>query len=226
MFANEALEILENTFLTHPNAILSGGSGLYVDAVCKGLDSMPKLDVGIRKQLNEQFKNEGINSLLKDLKNCDPEYYGLVDKGNPHRIIRALEVFQGSGSKYSSFRTDSFGINDFEMIKIGMDRPREELYERINSRVDEMLANGLEQEARGLYSQKHLQAHQTVGYSEIFEFLDGNYDRDEMVRLLKRNSRRFAKRQLTWFRRDQEITWFNPDDEKDIILFLKDRLNT
>lgn len=226
MFANEALEILENTFLTHPNAILSGGSGLYVDAVCKGLDSMPKLDVGIRKQLNEQFKNEGINSLLKDLKNCDPEYYGLVDKGNPHRIIRALEVFQGSGSKYSSFRTDSFGINDFEMIKIGMDRPREELYERINSRVDEMLANGLEQEARGLYSQKHLQALQTVGYSEIFEFLDGNYDRDEMVRLLKRNSRRFAKRQLTWFRRDQEITWFNPDDEKDIILFLKDRLNT
>ena len=226
IFANEALSILENTFSNNDVAILSGGSGLYVDAVCKGLDAMPNVDAKIRVKLNKRFESEGITHLLDELKICDPDYYALVDKGNPHRIIRGLEIFLGSGSKYSSFRTQRFGMNDFEMVKIGLDRPREELYARINSRMDKMLENGLEQEAKELYPKRHLQALQTVGYSEIFGYFDGNYDRTEMVRLLKRNSRRFAKRQLTWFRRDQEIKWFNPSNENEIIKYLSERLDT
>ena len=208
----QALALLERLFAEHDTVIAVGGSGLYIKALCEGMDALPQVDETLRAQLNERLRNEGIGSLLEDLRRLDLVYYEQVDRDNPSRVLRAVEVCMQSGKPYSSFRTGVKRTRDFDIVKIGVDMPREKLYERIDKRVDMMLDAGLESEARAVYPYKHLNSLQTVGYREMFDFFDGKISREEAVELVKRNSRRYAKRQMTWFRRDGEITWFPPDD--------------
>jgi tRNA dimethylallyltransferase len=215
-FEKDALEILEQIFQEKNVAIMTGGSGLFADAITKGLDEIPDVDPEIRKQLIGEFDEKGMEWLQAQVSSTDPEYYQQVDRQNPQRLMRALEVFRGTGLKFSSFRVKKKVTRSFQIIKIGLDRDREELYQRIDFRMDQMIASGLFDEADALFEKRHLNALQTVGYSEIFGFLDGKYDRVEAIRLLKRNSRRYAKRQLTWFRRDEEIRWFHPDQLQEI----------
>lgn len=223
-FELDALKVIEEIFKNKDIAILCGGSGLYIKAVCEGFDEMPIISEEIRSRLNEEFEKEGIAGLLEKLQNCDPEYFDKVDKNNPQRVIRALEVFESSGVPYSSFRTAKAKPRDFKVLKIGLEWPREELYDRINVRMDSMLENGLLDEVKSLIPFKHKNALQTVGYSEIFDFLDGKSDWAETVRLLKQNSRRYAKRQMTWFKRDTETQWFHPSQKDQIIAFLEEKL--
>lgn len=224
-FEQDALLILEQIY-THKNvAILTGGSGLYIKALCEGMDEMPQTNENIRKHLNDLHKNEGLPVLLARLDQLDPQYAGLVDRSNPQRIIRALEVCLSSGKPYSSFRKKSKAVRPFHIIKIGLQRNREELYSRIDARMDAMLATGLVDEARSLQIYRHHNALQTVGYTEVFGFLDGQYNEAEMVRLLKRNSRHYAKRQITWFARDADICWFHPDDYNQIIAYIQQRMS-
>ncbi|WP_300851335.1 tRNA (adenosine(37)-N6)-dimethylallyltransferase MiaA, partial [uncultured Rikenella sp.] len=189
-----------------------GGSGLYVQALCEGIDDLPKADPALRERLAERLRNEGVAVLAEELRRLDPVYYEQVDRCNPARVLRAVEVCLQTGRPYSELRTGAKRKRDFEIVKIGVDRPREELYERIDRRVDRMMESGLEAEARSVYPLRHLQSLQTVGYKELFAWFDGTISRDEAVELIKRNSRRYAKRQLTWFRRDPAIRWFPPDD--------------
>ncbi|MBS9524804.1 tRNA (adenosine(37)-N6)-dimethylallyltransferase MiaA [Litoribacter alkaliphilus] len=216
-FENDTLNLLNSLFETHDCVIMTGGSGLYIDAVCKGFDEMPEIPSQIRESLNELFQNEGIEVLQKRLKQVDPEYFEMVDRHNPQRLIRALEVFEGTGKPFSSFRLKNTVERPFNLIKIGLERDRELLYERINLRMDQMIEQGLFEEAEKIFPYRHLNALQTVGYSEIFGYLDGKYDKEEAVRLLKRNSRRYAKRQLTWFKKDPDMVWFSPDEAESII---------
>ncbi|MBA4299639.1 MAG: tRNA (adenosine(37)-N6)-dimethylallyltransferase MiaA [Cyclobacterium sp.] len=215
-FEKEALNILDEIFRNRNVAIMTGGSGLFADAITKGLDEIPDVDPDIRKQLIGEFEGKGLEWLQAQVSGVDPEYFEQVDRQNPQRLMRALEVFRGTGLKFSSFRVKNKVTRSFQIIKIGLDRDRDELYQRIDFRMDQMIASGLFDEADALFGKRHLNALQTVGYSEIFGFLEGKYDREEAIRLLKRNSRRYAKRQLTWFRRDEEIRWFNPEQLKEI----------
>ena len=223
-FEHDALNLLDLLFEDHTCVIMTGGSGLYIDAVCQGFDDIPQVDPQIREELNEIYQTFGIVRLQELLIDADPEYFDIVDKNNPHRLIRALEVYRGTGKAFSSFREKKVADRDFSIIKIGLHRDREELYSRINERMDLMIEQGLFEEARDLYPFKDLNALQTVGYSEIFEYMDGKYDRDEAIRLLKRNSRRYAKRQMTWFRRDPSYTWFHPSQTDQIIKFIDDQM--
>ena len=223
-YEKEALMTIEYIF-THKNtAILTGGSGLYIDAVCKGVDEMPMITPAIRNTLNERYEREGLGSLIEKLKLVDNEYYKQVDLHNPQRVIRALEVYEATGQPYSSFRKSTDKIRPFKIIKIGLERDREELYSRIDQRMDVMISEGLFEEAKALYSFRSNNALQTVGYKEIFEYLDGEYDREEAIRLLKRNSRRYAKRQMTWFRKDENIKWFHPDNKTSIIDYVQGQI--
>jgi tRNA dimethylallyltransferase len=215
-FEKDALGILDEIFRKRNMAIMTGGSGLFADAITKGLDEIPDVDPDIRKQLIGEFEGKGLEWLQSQVSGVDPEYFEQVDRQNPQRLMRALEVFRGTGLKFSSFRVKKKVTRSFQIIKIGLDRDRDELYQRIDFRMDQMIASGLFDEADALFGKRHLNALQTVGYSEIFGFLEGKYDREEAIRLLKRNSRRYAKRQLTWFRRDEEIRWFHPDQLKEI----------
>ncbi|MDP3471662.1 MAG: tRNA (adenosine(37)-N6)-dimethylallyltransferase MiaA [Algoriphagus sp.] len=215
-FEKDALGILDEIFRKRNVAIMTGGSGLFADAITKGLDEIPDVDPDIRKQLIGEFEGKGLEWLQAQVSGVDPEYFEQVDRQNPQRLMRALEVFRGTGLKFSSFRVKKKVTRSFQIIKIGLDRDRDELYQRIDFRMDQMIASGLFDEADALFGKRHLNALQTVGYSEIFGFLEGKYDREEAIRLLKRNSRRYAKRQLTWFRRDGEIRWFYPDQLKEI----------
>jgi tRNA dimethylallyltransferase len=199
---------------------MTGGSGLYIDAVCHGFDDIPDIDPSIRKQLILDFEEKGIEYLQESLKKADPVYYDLVDRNNPQRLMRALEVSFGTGNPYSSFRKNKKNIRDFRIIKIGLERDREELYQRIDQRMELMIEKGLFEEAEKLFPIRHLNALQTVGYSEIFGFLEGKYDKDEAIRLLKRNSRRYAKRQLTWFKRISDMKWFHPDQFKEMLGYI------
>lgn len=217
MFEKDALNVLNIIFQQNNVAIMTGGSGLFADAVTDGLDEIPAVDPKIRKQLIKEFDENGLEWLQLELDKVDPSYYAQVDRQNPQRIMRALEVYRGTGLKFSSFRVKNKAIRPFQVIKVGLERPREELYSRIDFRMDQMIAGGLFEESESLYSKRHLNALQTVGYSEIFGFLEGKYDREEAIRLLKRNSRRYAKRQMTWFRRDEAIRWFHPDQVQDIL---------
>ena len=223
-FENEALKLLKQLFHQHPVVIMTGGTGLFADAVAHGLDAIPEVEPKIRKEIIQDFKEKGLSWLQEAVHAVDPEYYELVDKKNPQRLMRALEIWRGTAKKFSSFRTKKKADRPFEVIKIGLDRSREELYERIDKRMEKMLESGLFEEAKGLFEQRGLNALQTLGYTEIFDFLEGKYDNEELVRLLKRNSRRYAKRQLTWFRRDPQIHWFHPDDEEKIVVFLEDQI--
>lgn len=209
----QALARLEELFASHDYVVAVGGSGLYVRALCEGMDDLPQADEVLRAELGRRLETEGLETLAEELRKLDPDYYETVDRSNPARVLRALEVCLQTGLPYSVQRTGDRRQRPFAITKIGIDLPRDVLYERINRRVDRMLADGLEAEARALYPYRALNALQTVGYREFFDYFDGRISYDEAVELIKRNSRRYAKRQLTWFRRDAQIRWFSPDDD-------------
>ncbi len=220
----DAIQIISDLHQQNDYVLLVGGSGLYIQAVCEGMDAMPAVDPQLREALIQKKDQEGVAALLEQLQSLDPIYYETVDKANPQRVIRALEVSLATGKPYSSFRQKKEVKRDFESIKIGLNRPREELYQRINQRMDQMIAAGLFEEAKLLYPYKEQNALQTVGYQEIFDYLEGKYDQEEAIRLLKRNSRRYAKRQLTWFRKDETIEWFAPEHYTAIKAYLEKKL--
>lgn len=225
-FEKEAISLIGKIHQKHQAAIMVGGSGLYVDAVCNGLDQFPSIDVSFRNDLNGLFAQQGIAPLQEELKKCDPEYYHVVDKKNPQRLIRALEVIRATGKTFTSYRQRKAISRPFDRIKIGLEMEREQLYERIDKRMDLMIEAGLFQEAEWLFPHRQLNALQTVGYQEIFGYLEGAYDKKEAIRLLKRNSRRYAKRQMTWFKRDETTHWFAPNNESSIISLVQEKLES
>ncbi|MDN5199983.1 tRNA (adenosine(37)-N6)-dimethylallyltransferase MiaA [Fulvivirgaceae bacterium BMA10] len=226
-FEKDALAMIDTVHQEKDIAILTGGSGLYVKTVCEGIDDVPKTDEKIREELNQRFEAEGLSNLLEELKNLDPVYFKKVDRHNPQRIIRALEVCLTTGQPFSSFLREKKIQRPFKIIKVGLERERSELYQRIDERMDQMINIGLFEEAKKLYPFKKLNALQTVGYKEIFDFMDGVYDESEAVRLLKRNSRRYAKRQFTWFKKDDSIQWFHPDNFEEMLNWIRTEiLNT
>lgn len=216
-FEKEAMGLLEEKFKEKRVMIMVGGSGLYVDAVTKGLDEFPTVDKNIRISLNEQLKREGLKSLQQQLNILDEATFNTIKIDNPHRVIRALEICIGTGKPYSSFLNTSKKTRPFKTIKIGLTADRELIYERINKRVDIMMEEGLEAEAKSLYKYKSLNALNTVGYKELFAYLDGEYSLDDAISEIKKNTRRFAKRQLTWFRKDATIRWFNVETPTAVI---------
>ena len=216
----QALARLEELFADHDWVVAVGGSGLYVRALCEGMDDLPQADEPLRRELVHRLAEEGLGALAEELRELDPEYCRTADLNNPARVMRALEVCLQTHMPYSRQRTGERRPRPFEIVKIGIDLPRDVLYDRINRRVDRMLADGLEAEARALYPYRELNALKTVGYREFFDYFDGRIGYDEAVELIKRNSRRYAKRQLTWFRRDSEIRWFAPDDDAAIIAYV------
>ncbi len=225
LYERAVLGLLPSLFGSNRAAVLTGGSGLYIDAVCRGIDDIPDIDPEIRQKYNEKYKTEGIESLRAALRITDPEYYSRVDLRNHQRIIRALEIFESTGRKYSEFLTSNTAVRNFRIIKTGLARDRKELYDRINSRVERMIAKGLENEARGLLSLRGLNPLKSVGYSEMFDYFEGKISMDEATDLIKRNSRRYAKRQITWWNRDPEITWFHPDNIREIIAHIESAMN-
>lgn len=224
-FEVEALELIDKLFKQHDALVMVGGSGLYIDAVCKGLDDLPDTDITIRAQLNHQLEAEGLESIKLQLQQCDPEYYEKVDQSNPQRMIRGLEFFLSTGQKLSSFLTNSKKERPFNIIKVGLNTERAKLYEQINSRVDKMMEAGLLEEVKGLQHYKAYNALNTVGYSELFAYLNHEISLEEAVVKIKQNTRRFAKRQLTWFRKDDSIAWFEPDQTKAVIHYINNKLN-
>ncbi len=216
----EGLEKLNQLFLRYNVIVLVGGSGLYINALCNGMDEIPEIMSDIRSHLNKKFKLEGIEPLLQQLKRLDEVYYNEVDQSNHIRIIRALEVCLSTGKPFSSYRKKTRKERDFEVIKIGLNLKREVLYNRINERVDAMLAAGLVAEVQSLIPQKHLNALHTVGYSELFDYFDGQISFEIAVELIKQHTRNFAKRQLTWFNKDADIQWFEPNDYTSIAEYL------
>ena len=216
----QALARLKELFADHDWVVAVGGSGLYVRALCEGMDDLPQADEPLRRELERRLAEEGLGALAEELRELDPEYCRTADLNNPARVMRALEVCLQTHMPYSRQRTGERRPRPFEIVKIGIDLPRDVLYDRINRRVDRMLADGLEAEARALYPYRELNALKTVGYREFFDYFDGRIGYDEAVELIKRNSRRYAKRQLTWFRRDSEIRWFAPDDDAAIIAYV------
>lgn len=212
-YETQALELLHKLFDEHDYVLLVGGSGLFIKAVCEGFDEFPDTEPGIREALNNEFDEHGIASLQEKLKLADPIYYNQVDINNPQRLIRALEVFESTGKPYSSFRKSGAAKRPFRVVKLGLTLSREKLYRQINNRVDEMIKTGLIEEVKSLLPYRHLNALNTVGYSEIFDYFDGKTDLDTAIELIKRDTRRFAKRQLTWFGRDQEINWLQADNQ-------------
>ena len=201
-------------------ALLSGGSMMYVDAVCKGIDDIPTINDETRELMKRRLAEEGLEALVEELRQLDPEHWAIVDKHNPRRVIHALEICHMTGKTYTSFRTNSIKRRPFRIVKIGLNREREELYERINLRVLQMMELGLEQEARSMYTLRHLNALNTVGYKELFHYFDGVIPLEEAVRQIQSNTRRYMRKQLTWFKRDEEIRWFHPDKIKEILNYV------
>ncbi|MFN8241730.1 MAG: tRNA (adenosine(37)-N6)-dimethylallyltransferase MiaA [Bacteroidales bacterium] len=222
LYERDVLRLLPELFARSPFVLMTGGSGLYIDAVCNGIDDIPDIDPSTREKFNRMFLEEGIESLRAALRLVDPVYYSTVDLKNHKRIIRALEIHESTGKQYSSFLAGEKTERPFGIIKIGLNRPRAELYERINTRVDEMITMGLEEEVKSLAEYRNLNALNTVGYKEFFEYFDGKISRETAIELIKRNTRRYAKRQLTWWARDNEIEWFHPGDNEKILDFIKD----
>lgn len=220
-FEVQALQLMAELFKKHNQLIMVGGSGLYIDAICKGLDELPEIDLAIREQLNQQLANEGLASIKTRLQELDPEYYEKVDQSNPQRMIRGLEVVLSTGKKLSSMLTSTKKQRPFHIVKIGLNTDRALLYERINHRVDLMMQAGLLAEVKGLLAYRQYNALHTVGYSELFDYLDGKTDLATAVAMIKQNTRRFAKRQLTWFRRDEDTAWFEPTELLEILDYLK-----
>ncbi|MCL7754194.1 tRNA (adenosine(37)-N6)-dimethylallyltransferase MiaA [Polaribacter sp. Z022] len=225
-FEKDALNKLEELFKENPVQIMVGGSGLYVDAVLKGLDYFPKVNAKIREDLNSKLEKEGLESLQNKLKELDLETYNTIAIDNPQRVIRALEICIGSGTPYSTFKNKPKAPRNFHSIKIGLDAEREIIYNRINMRVDIMIANGLLEEAKLLHKHKNLNALQTVGYRELFSYFDGDFTKEFAISEIKKNTRRFAKRQGTWFKKDQNTLWFNYQTEiETIIANISDKIN-
>lgn len=222
-YETEALALLERLFTENDYVVAVGGSGLYVQALCEGMDDLPDADPALRENLKQRLEREGLESLVVELRTLDPAYAEEVDLCNPARVMRALEVCLATGRPYSEQRKGVTAERPFNIIKIGTDMQRDVLYDRINRRVDMMVEEGLEAEARTMYPKRHLNALQTVGYREFFEYFDGNCSFEEAVELVKRNSRRYAKRQLTWFRRDAQTAWFNPSDLDAILEYINSK---
>ena len=216
-FERDCLAVLEEIFQKKDFVVLTGGSGMFIKMITDGIDEMPEADLDLRQKLVKRLENEGLDILVSELKLLDPVYYEQVDIQNTQRVLRALEVCISTGKPFSSFRKNQKMERPFDIIKIALERPREELYARIDKRMDMMLENGLEAEAKSVIDFREHYALKTVGYREIYEHLDGNYDREEMIRLLKRNSRRYAKRQMTWFKNQDEFYWFDAKDEEGIM---------
>jgi tRNA dimethylallyltransferase len=223
LFERDVLALLPSLFAENPVAVMTGGSMLYMDAVCRGMDDIPDTDPEIRRKYAGIYEREGIAALRIALKLVDPEYYARADLQNPRRLLRALEISESSGRPYSSFLKATVRNRDFAIVKAGLTRERSELHGIIDRRVDRMMEEGLEQEAASLIGYRHLNALKTVGYREIFSYLDGTITREEAVSLIKRNTRRYARRQLTWWKRDRDITWFDASDHKRIIDWISDQ---
>jgi len=219
LFERDVLELLPKLYSYNNKVLLCGGSGMYIDAVCYGIDDIPDVDPTVRKKYIDKYREEGLEGLRVILKLLDPEHYAKVDLKNYKRIIRALEICETAGRPYSDFLKKQKRERDFGIIKIGLERNREDLYERINLRVDSMINMGLENEAKQLYSFRNLNAMNSVGYKEFFDFFDGKISREKAIELIKRDSRRYAKRQMTWWSKDKDIMWFHPDNIQDMIQY-------
>jgi tRNA dimethylallyltransferase len=220
LFEQQVLELLSQLFQTHDYALMAGGSMMYIDAVCDGIDDIPTIDDETRALMKRRLAEEGLEQLCEDLKRLDPEYYEIVDRQNPRRVVHALEICTMTGQTYTSFRRREKRERPFRIIKIGLNREREELYDRINQRVDEMMANGLLEEVKAMYPKRSLNALNTVGYKELFDYLEGRWTLDEAVERIKGNTRRYARKQLTWYKKDEQIHWFHPDKRTTIIDYI------
>ncbi|WP_036679100.1 tRNA (adenosine(37)-N6)-dimethylallyltransferase MiaA [Daejeonella oryzae] len=223
-YEKEAIKLLQKLFLTHNQVILVGGSGLFINAVCNGFDDLPQVSEEIRSHINNVFSQKGIEYLQQRLKEVDPDYYHEVDINNPQRIIRALEVFESTGKRFSEYRTRIAKKRPFNIAKIGLNTDRKKLYDRINNRVNQMISDGLVEEVEKLKSFRTANALNTVGYSEILNYFDGNFTFGEAIDKIKQNTRRFAKRQLTWFNKSKDIKWFDPNDISKIIIYLDQQI--
>ena len=220
-YEQDALRLLAELFRTSDYVILSGGSMMYVDAVVKGIDDIPTVPDDIRTEMKQRLESEGLEALGDELKRLDPEYHAIVDLKNPRRVLHALEICHSTGRTYTSFRVRACKPRPFNIIKIGLNIPRPRLFERINGRVDKMIAEGLVDEARELYPQRGLTALNTVGYNEMFKYFDGEMTLPVAIERMKKNTRVYAKKQLTWYKRDEEMTWFGPDDFDPIVEYIK-----
>ena len=223
-YEEDALKLLNHLFQTKDVVILTGGSMMYVDAVCKGIDDIPTVDEETRKTLLERYEKEGLEQLCAELKLLDPDYYKIVDLKNHKRVIHALEICYMTGKTYTSFRTQEKKTRPFRMIKIGLTRDREELYARINQRVDIMMEQGLLDEVKQVYPYRQLNSLNTVGYKELFNYLDGEWALPFAIDKIKQNSRIYSRKQMTWFKRDEEIRWFHPNQEEDILTYIKQKI--
>lgn len=217
VYEQEVMQILDTQFQSHDYALLSGGSMMYIDAVCNGIDDIPTVDDNTRNFLKHRLEQEGLESLCEQLRMLDPEHYAIVDRKNPRRVVHALEICLMTGRTYTSYRTNTCKSRPFNIIKIGLNLDRDVLYQRINQRVDTMMANGFLEEARSLYPQRHLNALNTVGYKELFNYMDNIWTLDEAVERIKGNTRRYARKQLTWYKKDPLIKWFSPNDKQQLL---------
>ncbi len=220
MYEQDVLTLLDKQFKHSPIQLLTGGSMMYIDAVCNGIDDIPTIREDIREEMKKRYANEGLEALCEDLRRLDPEHYEIVDKKNYRRVIHALEICYQTGRTYTSFRIQEKKQRPFKIIKIGLNREREELYHRINLRVDQMMTDGLLDEVQSLQSKRTNNALNTVGYKEMFTYLDGTWSLEEAVERIKGNTRRYARKQLTWFKRDEEMRWFHPQQKEDILKYI------
>jgi tRNA dimethylallyltransferase len=225
IYEEEAVSLINGLHKSQPNLLLCGGSMMYIDAVCKGIDEMPTVIPEIRRALWEQYAKEGLAPILDELKKTDPGHYGEVDRMNHRRVIHAVEICRMTGKPYSSFRTKRIKERPFGICKIGLARERPELFERINRRVDEMMNEGLAEEAQRVYPMRNLNSLNTVGYKELFLYFDGIFTLEEAIEKIKKNTRMYARKQMTWFKRDPQIKWFNPNNKEDITSYIDSRCN-
>lgn len=220
LYEEQVMATLKSLYRDSDYALLSGGSMMYIDAVCNGIDDIPTVDEATRATMKRRLEEEGLEKLCEELKVLDPEHYAIVDKKNPRRVVHALEICHITGKTYTSFRKNKRKHRPFQIIKIGVNREREELYKRINARVDTMMEQGLLDEAISVLPKRHLNALNTVGYKEMFAYIDGTWGLEEAVERMKGNTRRYARKQLTWFKKDTEMQWFSPDDKELIINYI------
>lgn len=224
-FEEDVIALLQTLHHTSPTVVMSGGSMMYIDAVCKGIDEIPTILPEVRQAVYTQYEKEGLQPFLDELKAADPVHYDEVDRNNYKRVLHAIEICRQTGLPYSSFRTKSHKPRPFRILKIGLTRDRQELCDRINQRVDQMIADGLIEEARRVYPFKHLNALNTVGYKELFRYFDGEWTLETAIEKIKRNTRVYARKQMTWFKRDPDIHWFHPEEEKEIREYLNQALS-
>ena len=220
MYEQEVVQLLEKLFVDSPVQLLSGGSMMYIDAVCNGIDDIPTVRDDIRNEMKRRYQEEGLDALCEDLRRLDPEHYEVVDRQNHRRVIHALEICYQTGKTYTSFRTQKRKERPFQIVKIGLTRDRQELYDRINQRVDTMMSEGLLDEVRCVSAYRSTNALNTVGYKELFDYIDGRWPLEEAVERIKGNTRRYARKQLTWYKRDEQVTWFHPDQQDKILKFI------